>query len=130
MTKVYEEKYRGDCPLEDTDLVNFVAWFDYNYPHLKCLLIHVPNESKMPVQGRVKLRDKGLRKGVPDLMFLHPRADYHGLMIEMKRKDKSKCKVSKEQSMYADELTSEGYYHAFTYGLDQVKKCMKDYLAL
>ena len=82
------------------------------------------------VQGRVKLRDKGLRKGVPDLMFLHPRADYHGLMIEMKRKDKSKCKVSKEQSMYADELTSEGYYHAFTYGLDQVKKCMKDYLAL
>jgi len=128
LIEVYDSEFRGACPLEDTDLANFIAWFDYNYPHLSHLMIHVPNESDMPVQGRVKAKKKGVRSGVPDLLFLYPINGFVGLSIEMKRQDKTKCKVSKNQEMYAQELSAVGYFATFAYGLEESKKALKIYL--
>ena len=81
MIKTYEVKYRGECPKEDTDLINLVAWFNYQYPHLSPLLVHVVNESQLPVQARIMLKKKGLKKGFPDLMLLIKNKEYSGLML-------------------------------------------------
>ena len=130
MIKTYETKHRGACALEDTDLINIVSWFDYQLPHLSPLLIHVPNESDMPVQGRVKAKKKGVRKGVPDLMLLKGNSKYSGLMLELKRQDRTKSKVSVEQDAYAQELSEQGFFCAFCYGFDEAKKCIEEYLQI
>ena len=130
MKDIYDSKYRGDCNLEDTDLIALVAWFDFNYPHLCHLLIHVANESMMPPQGRVKAKKKGLRSGVPDLMLLKKNGEYSGLMLELKRKDGTKGRPSKSQKMYNIELAEEGFCTTFCYGLDEAKKCIKEYLQI
>jgi len=128
MKKVYDSGYRGKCNLEDNDLIALVAWFEYNYPQYAHLLVHVANESMMPVQGRVKAKKKGLKSGFPDLMLLVRNSKYSGLMLELKRKDKSKCKISKSQKEYNIELESEGFCTVFCYGYDEAKKCLKEYL--
>ena len=116
-------------PLEDTDLMNFIAWFDFNYPHLSFLMIHVPNESDMPVQGRVKAKRKGVRSGVPDLLFLKQPRGLSGLAIEMKRATKKHSSpVSSEQAMYLQELSEENFNSVVAYGLEQAKKATIEYL--
>ena len=130
MIKIYDSGYRGDCPLEDTDLINLVSWFDHNYPHLSSLLVHVPNESKIPVQGRVKLRMKGLKSGVQDLILFKKQGGYSGLCLELKRKDRTKSKVNQNQEDYAAEFSEEGFYCTFCYGLEEAKKCIKEYLLI
>lgn len=129
-SKIYDSGYRGDCPLEDTDLINLVAWFKHNYPHYSPLLIHVVNESKLPVQARVKLKMKGLQKGFPDLMLLMKNSEYSGLMLELKRKDRTKCRTTVEQKEYAVELAEQGFLTTFCYGLDEAKGCIKEYLTI
>lgn len=128
MKREYNSNYRGDCNLEDNDLIALVAWFDYNYPHYSHLLVHVANESMMPPQGRVKAKRKGIRKGFPDLMLLKSNDLYSGLMLELKRRDSTKSKATKEQKMYHDELYQENFATSFCYGLEEAKKCIKDYL--
>ncbi len=130
MIKTYEVKYRGKCPKEDTDLINLVAWFNYQYPHLSPLLVHVVNESQLPVQARVMLKKKGLKKGFPDLMLLIKNKEYSGLMLELKRRDKTKSRTSKEQENYSVELSDQGFSSTFCYGLEQAKKCIQDYLKI
>lgn len=130
MKTIYDSNYRGDCNLEDTDLIGLVSWFDFNYPHLKHLLVHVPNESMMPPQGRVKAKKKGLRSGFPDLMLLQKNSEYSGLMLELKRKDGTKGRPSKNQKMYNIELSEEGFCCTFCYGLDQAILCIKEYLQI
>lgn len=130
MIKIYDSGYRGNCPLEDTDLINLVAWFSHHYPHLESLLVHVPNESDMPVQGRVKAKMKGVRSGVQDLILFKKQGDYSGLCLELKRRDKAKSKISKNQNNYADEFSNEDFFCSFCYGLDEAKKCIKEYLAI
>jgi hypothetical protein len=130
MKDVYDSKYRGACNLEDTDLIGLVAWFDFNYPHLSPLLVHVANESMMPVQGRVKAKSKGVRRGFPDLMLLKKNNEFSGLMLELKRKDGTKGRPSKSQQMYNTELSEEGFCTTFCYGLDEAKKCIKEYLQI
>lgn len=131
MKDEYYSGYRGQCNLEDTDLMALVAWFDFNYPHLSHLLIHVPNESMMKVQGRVKAKRKGLRSGVQDLMFLKRNGEYSALMLEMKRKCKTlSSPVSANQKMYKVELIEEGFCTTICYGLDCAKECIKEYLQI
>lgn len=132
MVKIYLDETvskKDKPPLEDTDLMNFISWFDYNYPHLSFFMIHVPNESEMPVQGRVKAKRKGVRSGVPDLLFLKKSGKYSGMAIEMKRATKKhSSKVSDAQMMYLQELSEEKFSTAVVYGLDQAKKAIKEYL--
>lgn len=132
MVKIYLDdtvSKKEKPPLEDTDLMNFIAWFDHNYPHFAFLMIHVPNESDMPVQGRVKAKKKGVRSGVPDLLFLKSSGEYAGLAIEMKRATKKhSSKVSDEQMMYLQELSEEDFFCVVAYGLEQAKIAVKDYL--
>lgn len=127
---IYDSGAKGDCNLEDTDQIAFTCWFDYNFPHYSTLYFHVVNENMMPVQGRAKARKKGLKKGVSDIIILLARGRYSGLIIELKRKVKSKSKVSIEQENFLYEVNEQGFYCAVCYGLDEAKRCVQDYLKL
>ena len=128
MTKIYDSGFRGDCMLEDTEQINCISWLDYNYPEIAPLLFHVVNESMMPVNGRVKAKKKGLRAGVPDMVFLYKVAGYSGLIIELKRKDRTKSPIRKTQKEYLARFSGQGFATAICYGADQFKLCIKEYL--
>ena len=128
--KIYNSGFRGNCDVEDQDQINFTSWFDYQYPHYSPLYFHVVNESMMSVQGRVKAKRKGLKKGVSDIIILLKRGKFSGLIIELKRKDSTKNKASKEQLEFLDEVDEQDFYCAICYGLDEAKKCVQEYLTI
>lgn len=128
--KIYDSGYRGICPVEDADQINFTSWFYYQYPHYSTLYFHVVNENTMPVQGRVKAKKKGLKAGVSDIFVMIKRGVYSGLVIELKRQDKTKSRVSIEQQCFLEEMDEQGFYCAVCYGFEQAKKCVQDYLTI
>jgi|TARA_R110002124_G_scaffold92696_4_gene235423 hypothetical protein len=130
MIKIYDSKYRGVCDVEDQDQINFTSWFCYQYPKYATLYFHVVNESSMPVQGRVKAKKKGLKAGVSDIIILLKRGEYSGLIIELKRKDKSKSPVRKEQKWFLDEVGQQQFFTAICYGFEEAQKCVREYILI
>ena len=131
MLTEFNSGFKGDCALEDTDQINFTSWFGYQYPHYTTLYFHVVNENMLPVQGRVKAKKKGMKNGVSDILILLKRGQYSGLIIELKRKSKSKSsKVSEHQSNFLFEVSEQGFYCAVCYGFEEAQKCVKKYLTI
>ena len=73
---------------------------------------------------------------IPDLIILHPNKNYHGLIIEIKDKDKSpylkngKLSTSKhvqEQNKTLKYLSKLGYKAVFGVGFEQCKKIIDEY---
>ena len=74
-------------PTEAEEQIAVFEWAQWNmtkYPEL-ALMYHIPNESNVPVQYRVKLKKMGLKSGVPDICLPVSKSGYHALYIEMKR---------------------------------------------
>lgn len=67
-----------------------------------------------------------LRPGFPDINLPIPRAGYHGLYIELKRK--SGGKVSKDQQWWLDKLRYQGYYSTVARGFEEAKEAIIMYL--
>ncbi len=131
MIKIYDSGFRGDCPIEDVEQINCTSWFDYQYPQYSRLYWHTVNESNMPVQGRVKAKRKGLRAGVSDIMIMVKKGKYSGLVVELKRKSKTKStKVSVDQDEFLFEMDEQGFYCAVCYGFEQFEICVKEYLRI
>ena len=128
--KIYDSGFRGNCDVEDQDQVNLTSWFDYQYPHYSRLYFHVVNENMLPVQGRVKAKKKGLRKGVSDSFIMVKRGKYSALVIELKRKDKTKSRLLPDQDEFLLEMDEQGFYCAVCYGFEEAVKCVKEYLAI
>ena len=80
-------------------------------------LFHCPNESKVPVQYRTKLKALGLSSGVPDLIILHPtRAGAPGAALEIKA---PRGRASSAQKFWLSLWDKAGFATAVTYGHEQ-----------
>ncbi len=56
-----------------------------NYLNLKGVLwMHVANERKTTPQAGMRLKMKGVKSGVPDILIFNPNKDFNGLAIELK----------------------------------------------
>lgn len=76
----------------------------------------------------MRLKKEGVCAGVPDLMLAIPSQSYHGLFIEMKRKNKSLSKVSSEQTDWHERLKSQGYQVVVAFGADAAITAICEYL--
>ena len=56
------------------------------YPEV-VLLFHIPNGGRRDTAEAANLKKQGVKPGVPDLFLPVARGGYHGLFIEMKRRD-------------------------------------------
>lgn len=69
---------------------------------------HCPNEGKLPVQYRAKLHDKGLERGVPDLVIAWPCApNVPGAALELKAPGK---KATPEQESWLGYFKAIGWF--------------------
>jgi hypothetical protein len=128
--QVYGGDYSGECNNEDADLISLVSWVKVNFPKLALLMYHIPNESMMPVQGRVQASKKGLMAKVPDLCFATVPAVY----IELKRKcvkQSLPSKVAREhfegQLKVLEAFALQGNQCYVAFGLEAAKEIIRKY---
>jgi len=126
---IFGGDYAGACNSEDSDLISFVSWLKFNYPHLVDLCYHIPNESMKPVHGIVMDKKKGVLDGAPDFCIALVPAIY----IEMKRRcvkqslcnSKSRQHFSRQLQVLSD-MASAGNRCFVAFGLDAAKQIIKE----
>lgn len=127
---VFDSGYRGDCPKEETDQISYGLWMQHSFPDV--LWFHVPNETgtRSGPQFVEKRRRMGVRSGVSDNVILTHGINHKCGLIELKRRDKTKSKVSKSQTDVLEEAIVEGHFGAIAYGLEEIKKATLFYFGL
>lgn len=104
-------------------------WAEYqakNTPELS-LLFSIPNGGQRNIIIARKLKDEGVKAGVPDMYLPVARGSYHGLFIELKSKDGV---TSKNQDLWLRRLEEQGYMAQVCYGWQEAKEEIEKYLAL
>lgn len=90
-------------------------------------LLHIPNGGWRSAATAARLKAEGVRPGVPDLMLPVASGGYHGLWIEMKRRDGGR--VSAKQREWLDLLNANGYRAVVCHGAGEAIAEMEAYLA-
>lgn len=96
------------------------------YPELE-LMYHVPNEGKRSRVAGARLKQSGLKPGVPDVCLPVAHGPYIGLYIELKVKPN---KPTDNQKHWLRALRSAGHCTAVCYGWEEAKNLIEKYLKL
>ena len=124
MIHIYDSNYRGECRQEWAEQIDCMGWLEFNHPDRWPLCFHVANEIKASPQYMQKRQKMGVKSGVSDII------DF-GLVrgaFELKRLDKSKCKVSKDQRNFLQAVDDSGGFAAICYGFGEFQRAYTDYL--
>lgn len=113
-----------------------IFWADSSQasiPELRWLYA-VPNGLRTSIGAAVKAKKEGLREGCPDLVLPVARKGFHGLYIEMKRKDLKpkrggKGGLSAAQAEWLSGLAALGHLAIVCYGADEAIMAIREYLA-
>lgn len=111
---------------EQITLFRWAAFAENKYPELK-LMYHVPNEGKRSVRAGSKLKQAGLKSGVPDIVLPVARGGYIGLYIELKY---GRNKTTENQKDWLRDLCRQNHLTAVCYGWEQAKDLIESYLNL
>lgn len=124
MIRIYDSHYRGECRQEWAEQIDCAGWLEHNHPERWPLIWHTPNETKASAQYMQKRQKMGVKSGVADII------DFGVIRgaFELKRLDKSKCKVSKDQREFLEAVAASGGFAAICYGFEQFKLAYADYL--
>ena len=117
-------------PLEHAEQVALCQWFHLQYPSLRGRLIAIPNGGHRNKATAARLKAEGVRAGVLDMFLLVARHGYHGLWIEMKRRDGVPSDVTDEQRDFIKTAQAEGYSAHVCYGWDKASEVIRIYLGL
>lgn len=117
----------SNIPTEAQEQKAVFEWSMYNrakYPEL-ALMFHIVNEGKRDAITGRHLKQQGMKKGVPDICLPVARKGYHGLYIEMKRKN---GRPSPEQLWWQDRLREQKYKAEICHGWEEAVEVLEDYL--
>ena len=109
---------------EQAQVMEWAAWCPY-HRELKWLF-HVPNGGERPGAVAKRLQLQGVKSGVSDLMLPLARGKYHGLWIELKRRDGGA--VSQNQRDFIRDMIDAGYMATVARGSDEAIRIITDYL--
>lgn len=116
--------------LEHEEQVSLIKWWSLAHNKFMVneeLLFAIPNGGKRNVITARKLKDEGVRAGVPDLFLAYPGTHGgRGLFIEMKKKDGGR--LSTNQSCMIQSLAQVGFHCAVCHGWEEAKIAIENYL--
>lgn len=118
--------YKSSEETEQINLFRWAAFAENIYPELK-LMYHVPNEGKRSAATGSRLKQAGLKPGVPDIVLPVARGGYIGLYIELKY---GRNKASENQKNWLRDLGGQNHLTAVCYGWEQAKDLIESYLNL
>ena len=117
-------------PPEKDEQASLFAWRDITksrVPELRWLFA-VPNGLWLPdAYARTALK-QGLTPGVSDVALLVPRGEYHGLLIELKRRDATPSCVNANQKEFLDFQSAQGYLATWCKGWESARDTILSYL--
>jgi hypothetical protein len=135
-------------PTEHQEQSYVIEWANMRsvtYPEL-ALLFAIPNGTKAAYKryksgGKwksfspegIKMKQEGLKPGVPDLFLPVSRFGWHGLFIEMKRvasKGKKGGEVREEQNWWKEKLIEQHYCSVICWGADDAINTISNYLEI
>jgi hypothetical protein len=108
-----------------------IAWakvMESQFPKLR-LLYAVPNAGKRTFAMAAFLQAEGMKPGVPDLVLPVARCGFHGLYVEMKRRNAVPSDVSTAQREWIRMLIEEEYAVAVAKGADMAREIIASYMA-
>jgi hypothetical protein len=117
--------------LEDIEQTMFFNVLRYKRPNVYDVTFHVPNGGQRNIREGARLKQQGVKPGVPDIFVPVACGNYLGLFIEMKRKKVAGCAmpvVSKEQKHMMRLLEAQGYRCIVAYGADEALDLLEQYL--
>lgn len=91
------------------------------------LMFAIPNGGKRDPVTAVRLRDEGVKPGVPDICLPVARQGWHGLFIELKW---GRNKPSEPQLDWLARLTEQGYLAVVAWGWQEAAEVIRDYLGM
>lgn len=115
---------------EHSEQVAIFKWAELNmakYPELENMFA-IPNGGQRSRITGAMLKAEGVRAGCPDIMLACPRGAYHGLFIELKKRDGGK--VSTAQADWINRLNQVGYFATVAYGAKEAVDIIINYLNL
>ena len=115
-------------PTEAEEQRRLFIWADlhtWKWPELNDLY-HIPNEGKRSRVTGARMKQQGLKNGVPDLCLPVARCGCHALYIELKRMKGGK--PTKDQLDWINRLTRNGNMALVCEGWEPAAKVLEDYL--
>ena len=103
---------------------------ELRYPEVFALIFHVPNGGHRHKTVAIKLKQQGVKAGVPDLVLPMARGGYFGLYIEFKATPPHDAAVSTTQSAYLKALIAQGYLAIVCRGHADAMEQLRAYLHL
>ena len=112
--------------IEQSTLFRWASYAQTQYEELK-LMYHVPNEGKRSAVTGARLKQAGLKPGVPDVCLPTAHGGYIGLYIEMKVKPN---KPTDNQKQWLRALREAGHFVAVCYTWEEAKDLREEYIGL
>lgn len=110
---------------EQKALFEWIAWQSRLYPEL-ALCHAIPNGGSRNAIEAHNLRLQGVKAGIPDIFLPCARKGFHGLYIELKRRQGGK--VSYPQKRMLAELAQQGYRCEICHGADEAISVIQEYM--
>jgi hypothetical protein len=111
-------KYQGT---EDQFQMTIARYLDT----LGVLWNHCANERKTSYITGNRLKQKGVKSGVPDILIFEPRGQYSGIAIELKV---GYNKLSENQTAWLEALSKRGWMVMWSDDIDVVIERIDNYL--
>lgn len=122
-----DPSFRGKCPTEDVEQVNFYGWLKYNYPEYAELFLHPKAEGKRSgAQINYDQRTGGIPTSMPDCMIVHKMP----FCVELKRQDHTQSRWQKGQQEKLEQLHSAGCFIGVALGCEAMKEAFLQWLEL
>lgn len=99
-----DTSYRGDCPHEVAEQVTFFNQLKKLHPELYAVATHIRNEGKRSANQAQRHKAEGMNTGASDIII--PCSP--PIIIELKRLDHTKSKVSDAQVEYLENCQKLG----------------------
>jgi len=116
-------------PTEFSEQCAIISWAKANerkYPALKMLFASMGGVRLSKVAA-INAKRAGNRKGVSDLILLHPSSGYAGLLIELKIKGNY---PTKDQKIFLENASKCGYFSKVCYGAKEAIDVIEAYVRI
>ena len=91
------------------------------------LWCHVGNERKTSPRAGARLKKKGVKSGVPDILIFEPKGRYNGIAIELKTGNN---KMTSNQLKWLEKLVEKDWYVGVCYSFDEFKGLVDVYFKI
>ena len=121
---------------EQSIQIEVCKWLKLAYPKV-IFTCDLASGMKLSIGQAVRAKKMRSSRGLPDLMIFEPKANFHGMFVEIKKEGTPIIKRNgelvadehiQEQYEMLDKLQRKGYYAIFGIGLEETIKKIDIYL--